>query len=164
MIREILVKRERRELPGEPGVNGTAGADGSDGATGPKGDTGAAGAAGAAGTDGAPGTKGDNGDTGAQGPQGAAGAQGPQGATGAQGPAGNNVYDFVIACSDETSALTTNNAAVTFTAPRPFTLVGVGAHLKTAGEGDSRTTVDLYSNNKSVSASEVSFHNGPKRS
>jgi hypothetical protein len=49
---------------------------------------------------------------------------------------------------------------VTFTAPRLFTLVGVGAHLKTAG--NSVTTVDLYSNNKSVSASAVSFQSGEK--
>jgi len=50
---------------------------------------------------------------------------------------------FVIACSDETTALTTGNAKVTFRMPYAYTLDSVRASLTGAGGGSGTTTIDI---------------------
>ena len=53
-----------------------------------------------------------------------------------------------------------NNAAVSFTAPRAFILVGVSAYLKTAGS--EVTTLDIVAKGKVVNTSAISFQAGEK--
>ena len=98
--------------------------------------------------------------SGAQGDTGATGAAGAKGDKGDTGAAGTTVYDFIIACSDETTALTINNAAVSFTVPRTFTLVGVGAYLKTPGS--ATTTVDLKVGGNVIGVTAISFQAGER--
>jgi hypothetical protein len=54
--------------------------------------------------------------------------------------------EFIIACSDETTALTTGTAKVTFRAPYAFTVTAVRASVTTAPTGASLLTVDINEN------------------
>jgi len=68
---------------------------------------------------------------------------------------------MIIACSDETTNLTTGTAKVTFRAPFAFTILGVRANVNTAPVGstiivdinDSGTTI-MATNKLSIDASE----------
>lgn len=50
-------------------------------------------------------------------------------------------YDFIVAASDETTAITTGATKVTFLSPASFTLTGVTASLSTTGS--TITTIDV---------------------
>jgi hypothetical protein len=113
-----------------------------------------------------------------------AGPQGPTGATGADGTDGTGVvtggttgqvlakasntdYDtewidsspediYIIACSDETTALTTGAAKVTFRMPTAGTLTAVKAALTTAPVG-STLVVDINESGTSVLSTKLSI-------
>lgn len=67
---------------------------------------------------------------------------------------------LIIACSDETSNLTTSTAKVTFRAPSAMTIVGVRANVNTAPVGSTIIVdineggVSIFSTNLSIDASE----------
>ena len=60
-----------------------------------------------------------------------------------------NTTSFVVACSDETTALTTGTK-VTMRMPFAFTLTAVRASLTTAGTGANLVTVDIEQGGSSV--------------
>ena len=161
------------------------GPQGPAGPTGPQGDTGATGPTG---PEGPQGPQGDTGPTGATGPQ---GDTGPAGPTGPQGPAGQGVpvggttgqvlqktsgtdYDadwetlstadiYVIACSDETTALTTGTGKVTFRMPSAGTLTAVKATVTTAPVG-SALIVDINEAGTTLLSTKLSIDDGEKTS
>ena len=128
---------------------------------------------------------------GPQGPTGATGAVGPAGADGADGADGIGVdaggttgqvlakasgtdYDtgwvslttadiYVIACSDETTALTTGTGKVTFRMPTAGTLTAVKATVTTAPAG-SALIVDINEGGTSVLSTQLSVDDGEKTS
>ena len=69
---------------------------------------------------------------------------------------------FVIACSDETPALTTGTDKVTFRMPYAMTLnagtAGVRGGLTTAGTGASLMTVDLNQGGVSILSTKLTFN------
>ena len=69
-----------------------------------------------------------------------------------------------IAASDETTALTTGTAKVTFRMPWAMTLnsgiAGVIASLTTAGTGGSLLTVDIHQNGTSILSTKLTFDAG----
>lgn len=67
-------------------------------------------------------------------------------------------YDLVVAATDETTAITTGAAKVTFYAPNNFTLTGASATLTTAGSTSS--VVDLNYNASTVFASPITLASG----
>jgi len=172
-------------LAGPQGPTGPAGATG---ATGPQGPQGVQGDTGPTGPQGPQGIQGDTGPAGATGPQ---GDTGPAGPTGPQGPAGQGVptggtagqalikssgtdYDadwatlttadiYVIACSDETTALTTGTGKVTFRMPSAGTLTAVKATVTTAPVG-SALVVDINEAGTSVLSTKLSIDDGEKTS
>lgn len=112
------------------------------------------------------GEQGLKGDTGPQGPQGPAGPTGPQGsigATGPQGPAGPagvSAPDCVIvACSDETTPVTTGGPKVSFRFPLARTILGVSASLTTPQTSGSPFTVDVRLNGSSILSTLISIDN-----
>lgn len=154
------------------------------GPTGPTGPTGATGATGATGPTGATGATGPTGATGATGPQ---GDPGPTGATGATGPGvatggvigqvlsklSSTNYDtswtyvtesFVIACSDETTPLTTGTAKVTFRMPYPFMVTAVRATLSNAQASGSIFTVDINESGTTILSTKLTIDNTEKTS
>jgi hypothetical protein len=68
------------------------------------------------------------------------------------------------AASDETTALTTGTAKVTFRAPSAFTLTGVRASLTTAQSSGSIFTVDINQNGTSVLSTKLTIDNTEKTS
>lgn len=63
--------------------------------------------------------------------------------------AGNNLKEMVIACSDETTLITTGTAKVTFRAPRAMTLTGIKASL-TAAATTGTVTIDVNVNGSTI--------------
>jgi hypothetical protein len=59
------------------------------------------------------------------------------------------LQNFIIACSDETTALTTGTKA-TFRMPYAFTLTAVRASLTTAGSTSGVTTIDINLGGSSI--------------
>ena len=57
---------------------------------------------------------------------------------------------FIVACSDETTALTTGAAKATFRMPYAFTVTGVRASLTTAGSTSGVTTIDINEGGSSI--------------
>ena len=128
---------------------------------------------------------------GPQGPTGATGAVGPAGADGADGADGvgvdaggttgqvlakasNTDYDtewvslttadiYVIACSDETTALTTGTGKVTFRMPTAGTLTAVKATVTTAPVG-SDLIVDINEAGTTILSTKLSIDDGEKTS
>lgn len=122
---------------------------------------------------------------GPQGPTGATGAAGADGAAGVGVNAGGTTgqvltkasgtdYDtnwvspttadiYVIACSDETTALTTGTAKVTFRMPTAGTLTAVKATVTTAPAGSS-LIVDINEGGTSVLSTKLSVDDGEKTS
>jgi hypothetical protein len=72
--------------------------------------------------------------------------------------------DIQVACSDETTALTTGTAKVTFRIPRPMTLVGVRASLTTAQTSGNIFTVDINMDGVSVLGTKLTIDNNEKTS
>jgi len=62
-----------------------------------------------------------------------------------------------VACSDETTALTTGVAKVTFRAPYAFTLTAVRASVTTAPTGGTLLTVDVNESGTSVISTKLTF-------
>lgn len=71
---------------------------------------------------------------------------------------------IIVACSDETTALTAGTAKVTFRMPYAFTLTGVRAALTTAQASGSILTVDLNEAGVSVLSTKLTIDNGEKTS
>lgn len=71
--------------------------------------------------------------------------------------------ELVIACSDETTNLTTGTAKVTFRAPYAFTLTAVRASVNTAPT-DSTLIVDINENGVSVLSTRLSIDASEKTS
>lgn len=69
-----------------------------------------------------------------------------------------------IACSDETTALTTGTAKVTFRMPYAFTLTGVRASLTTAQSSGSIFTVDINESGTTVLSTKLTIDNTEKTS
>jgi hypothetical protein len=64
---------------------------------------------------------------------------------------------FVIACSDETAALTTGTAKVTFRMPYAFTVTAVRASVTTAPTGGTLLTVDINEAGTSIISTKLTF-------
>ena len=67
-----------------------------------------------------------------------------------------NTTSFVVACSDETTALTTGTK-VTMRMPFAFTLTAVRASLTTAGTGANLVTVDIEQNGTTVLSTAITI-------
>ena len=67
---------------------------------------------------------------------------------------------FVIACSDETSALTTGTAKVTFRMPYSYTLDSVRASLTGAGGASGTTTIDINEAGASILSTKITIDYG----
>jgi hypothetical protein len=71
---------------------------------------------------------------------------------------------IIIACSDETTALTTGTAKVTFRMPYAFTVTGVRASLTTPQTSGSIFTVDINDSGTSILSTKLTIDNGEKTS
>lgn len=69
-----------------------------------------------------------------------------------------------IACSDETTALTTGTAKVTFRMPYAMTLTGVRATLSTAQASGSIFTVDINESGTTILSTKLTIDNTEKTS
>ena len=76
----------------------------------------------------------------------------------------NNVESLIIACSDESTALTTGTAKVTFRMPYAFSVAEIRASLTTAQTSGSIFTVDLKKGGASVFARTLTIDNTEKSS
>lgn len=72
--------------------------------------------------------------------------------------------DIIIACSDETTALTTGTAKVTFRMPFAMTLMDVRGSLSTAQTSGSILTVDVNEGGTSVLSTKLTIDNTEKTS
>ena len=63
---------------------------------------------------------------------------------------------FIIACSDETTALTTGTKA-TFRMPYAFTVTAVRASLTTAGTGANLVTVDIHESGTTILSTKITI-------
>lgn len=73
-------------------------------------------------------------------------------------------FELVVAVSDETTALTTGTAKVTFRMPRAVTLTGVRASLVTAQSSGSILTVDINEGGSTILSTKLTIDNGEKTS
>ncbi|MDU4248996.1 DUF2793 domain-containing protein [Pseudomonas sp.] len=71
---------------------------------------------------------------------------------------------IIIACSDETTPLTTGTAKVTFRIPYAFTLTGVRASLTSAQTSGSILTVDINEGGTSILSTKLTIDNNEKTS
>lgn len=71
---------------------------------------------------------------------------------------------IIIAASDETTALTSGTAKVTFRMPFAFTLTGVRASLTTAQTSGSALTVDINEAGASILSTKLTIDNTEKTS
>jgi|TARA_R100000084_G_scaffold80362_1_gene36946 hypothetical protein len=67
---------------------------------------------------------------------------------------------FIIAASDETTALTTGTAKATFRMPYAFTLTAVRASLTTAGSTSGVTTIDINEGASSILSTKITIDQG----
>tara|TARA_R100000808_G_scaffold18552_1_gene40629 strand:- start:2668 stop:3672 length:1005 start_codon:yes stop_codon:yes gene_type:complete len=77
--------------------------------------------------------------------------------------AANPTQNFIIACSDETTALTTGTAKVTFRMPYAFTLTAVRASVTTAPVG-SVLTVDINETGSTILSTKLTIDASEKTS
>lgn len=70
---------------------------------------------------------------------------------------GAPVQCIPIACSDETTALTTGTAKVTFRMPYAFTLTAVRASVTTAPTGATLLTVDINESGTTILSTKLTF-------
>ena len=66
-------------------------------------------------------------------------------------------HHVIIACSDETTALTTGTSKVTFRMPYAMTLTGVRASLTTAGSTSGTTTIDINEGGVSILSTKLTI-------
>jgi hypothetical protein len=71
---------------------------------------------------------------------------------------------IAVACSDETTALTTGTAKVTFRMPYAFSLSGIRASLSTAQTSGSIFTVDVNEAGTTIISTKITIDNGEKTS
>lgn len=69
----------------------------------------------------------------------------------------NKTESIVIACSDETTALTTGTAKATFRMPYAFTVTAVRASLTTAPTTSGTLTVDINENGTSILSTKLTI-------
>lgn len=74
------------------------------------------------------------------------------------------VQSIVVACSDETTALTAGIAKVTFRMPYAFTLTAARASLTTAQASGSIFTVDINDSGTSILSTKLTIDNTEKTS
>jgi len=75
-----------------------------------------------------------------------------------------NRIEIGVACSDETTALTTGTAKVTFRVPCAITLTGVRASLVTAQASGSIFTVDINEGGTTILSTKLTIDNTEKTS
>ena len=75
-----------------------------------------------------------------------------------------NVQSIVVAASDETTALTTGTAKVTFRMPYAFTVSAVRASLTTAQTSGSIFTVDINDGGTTILSTKLTIDNTEKTS
>ena len=75
-----------------------------------------------------------------------------------------NVQSIVVAASDETTALATGTAKVTFRMPYAFTLTSVRASLTTAQASGSIFTVDINDSGTTILSTKLTIDNTEKTS
>lgn len=80
------------------------------------------------------------------------------------GGGGAPTESIIIACSDETTALTTGTAKVTLRMPYAFTVTGVRASLTTAQASGSIFTVDINEGGASILSTKLTIDNTEKTS
>jgi hypothetical protein len=85
-------------------------------------------------------------------------------ATDATGSAPTPTESLIIACSDETTALTTGTGKVTFRMPYAFTLSAVRASLTAAQASGSIFTVDINEGGTSILSTKLTIDNTEKTS
>lgn len=73
-------------------------------------------------------------------------------------------FELIIACSDESTALTTGAAKVTFRMPRGVTLTAVRASLTVAQSSGSIFTVDINEAGSTILSTKITIDNGEKTS
>jgi hypothetical protein len=73
-------------------------------------------------------------------------------------------FELVVAASDETTALTTGTAKITFRMPRAITLTAVRASLTTAQASGSIFTVDINEGGTSILSTKLTIDNTEKTS
>jgi hypothetical protein len=73
-------------------------------------------------------------------------------------------FELVVAASDETTALTTGTAKITFRMPRAVTLTSVRASLTTAQASGSIFTVDINESGTSILSTKLTIDNTEKTS
>lgn len=71
---------------------------------------------------------------------------------------------FYLVCSDESTAITTGTAKLTFRAPFAFTLTAVRASVSTASTGGTLVTIDINENGTSVLSTKLTIDNNEKTS
>lgn len=71
---------------------------------------------------------------------------------------------FIVACSDETTALTTGTAKITFRMPHAMTLTAVRASLTTAQASGSIFTVDINEAGTTILSTKITIDNTEKTS
>jgi len=73
-------------------------------------------------------------------------------------------FELVVACSDESTALTTGTAKVTFRMPRGVTLSAVRGSLTVAQSSGSIFTVDVNEGGTTILSTKLTIDNGEKTS
>lgn len=68
-----------------------------------------------------------------------------------------SLESIVLACSDETTALTTGTAKITFRMPYAFTLTAVRASLTTAATGSNLLTVDINEGGATILSTKITI-------
>ena len=80
------------------------------------------------------------------------------------GSLGSLPFELVVAASDETTALTTGTAKITFRMPRAITLTAVRASLTTAQASGNIFTVDINEAGTSILSTKLTIDNTEKTS
>jgi len=90
----------------------------------------------------------------------------PQTITSVNGATGAVIvpHPIGVACSDETTAITTGTAKATFRMPHAFTVTGVRASLSTAQTSGSIFTVDINEGGTTILSTKLTIDNGEKTS
>lgn len=78
--------------------------------------------------------------------------------------AGSVTVPIIVACSDETTAITSGSAKVTFRMPYAFTLTAVRASLSTAQSSGSVFTVDINESGATILSTKLTIDNTEKTS
>jgi hypothetical protein len=73
-------------------------------------------------------------------------------------------FELVVAASDESTALTTGTAKITFRMPRAVTLTSVRASLTTAQASGNIFTVDINEGGTSILSTKLTIDNTEKTS